>query len=266
MAACANLLSLTLVNIDLVPLEIFDHLHRLEKINITDVTFIDDPNVLAAQIFSSCRIKRMNLRGAWLRNRGTIYPFLRKRGFGAGHLESLSLDMNPGWEELPPTEFEAAKWLISSNLGSLKVLDVTISGNVPVDLPNDEPLFDLSKMPLLEELSLGGVACNSDFEDTGPIGLDWLARHLEAIPAGKRFKSVILRPTIIGADGVMDDCLDFEGLKYFDSLIVDKVLSSTDFFAIRFTVWNQCETKLAKKQMRKRLPRLRSLGLLYFED
>ncbi|KAF9566600.1 hypothetical protein CPC08DRAFT_703967 [Agrocybe pediades] len=267
MAKFANLLSLTLVNTYGAPLQIFNHLHRLETFNLKDVTFFDDPDVRAAQVFSSSRIKHMDLKGAWLRNMGTIYPFFRKRRFGAGHLESLSLDMNCGWEELPPAEFEAATWLISSNLGSLKVLDITISEHVPVILTNDEPVFDLSTMPLLEEWSLGGVVCNTDEDaDTGPIGLGWLARHLETIPAGKRYKSVILRPNIIGADGVMDDCLDFEGLKYFESLIMENFLPRTDFFAINFTVWNQDEAKVANKQMKKHLPTLQSLGLLHFED
>ncbi|KAF9566598.1 hypothetical protein CPC08DRAFT_758926 [Agrocybe pediades] len=268
MAKFENLVSLTLRCIIDVPLRIFNHLHRLEKFILDDVFFIDDPDVQAEQISSPCHIKHMKLTGAWLRHTGTIYPFLRKRRFGAGHLESLSLDMKRrAWEELSPTaNFEAAKWLIRSNSESLKVLDVTISGNVPVILINDEPIFDLSRIPLLEEWSLGGAVCNTDIEDTGPIGLDWLARHLETIPTGKRFKSVIFRPTILGADGVMDDLLDLNGLKYFEGLIVDKILSTTEFFAIRFKVWDKGNIKPAKEQMQKHLPTLQSLGLLHFEE
>ncbi|KAF9554127.1 hypothetical protein CPC08DRAFT_713146 [Agrocybe pediades] len=268
MSTCANLLSLTLVHIDKVPLQIFDHLVRLENFILNDVSFIDDPDVQAAQISSPCQIKLMKLTDAWLSKTVTIYPFLRKRQFGVGHLESLSLDISERrWEALSPTDFEAAKWLISSNLGSLKVLDVTISENVPVILPNDEPVFDLSEMPLLQEWSLGGVVCSDELDvDIGLIGLGWLARHLETIPVGKRYKSVTLRPTILGADGVMDDYLDVGGLKYLESLIVDKVLPATDFFSITFMIWDSYATRPAKEQMRKHLPTLESLGLLHFEE
>ncbi|KAF4616858.1 hypothetical protein D9613_008746 [Agrocybe pediades] len=264
---CASLLSLTLINIDGVPLRIFNHLHNLEEFIVDVVSFTDNHDDEAVRELSSCRIKHMKLADAWIGDM-SIYPFLVERRFCAANLESLILNMNRnGWVALSPTDFEAAKWLIRSNSASLKVLDVTISGNVPVILYNDEAIFDLFKMPLLEEWSLGGVVCNTETgRVTGPIGLGWLARHLETIPAGRRFKSVILRPAILGAACVMDNSLDFEGFKYLESLIVDKVLSTTDFFAIHFKVWDQYETKPAKEQMQKYLPTLHSLGLLHFEE
>ncbi|KAF9566593.1 hypothetical protein CPC08DRAFT_103133 [Agrocybe pediades] len=267
MAKCANLLSLTLQQLDDVPSRIFNHLHNLEKFIVDTVSFTENRDDQAERELSFCGIKHMKLGDAWIGDM-FIYSFLVERRFRAANLESLILNMNRnGWVALSPTNFEAAKWLIRSNSASLKVLDITISGNVPVILYNDEPLFDLSKMPLLEEWSLGGVVCNTETGgDTSPIGLGWLSRHLETIPAGRRFKSVILRPAILGAACVMDNSLDFEGFKYLESLIVDRVLSTTDFFAIHFKVWDQYETKPAKEQMQKYLPTLHSLGLLHFEE
>ncbi|KAF4616706.1 hypothetical protein D9613_008807 [Agrocybe pediades] len=111
-----------------------------------------------------------------------------------------------------------------STAESLRVLGVTSSTNVPVMIPNDEPVFDLSKMPLLEEWALGGVVCKMGIE-TGPIGLGWLSRHLETISAGQKFKYIKLCPVIVGAKLVTDDKLDSEGFEpYFENLVVDVVL------------------------------------------
>ncbi|KAF9562941.1 hypothetical protein CPC08DRAFT_816814 [Agrocybe pediades] len=268
---CDRLRSLTLRHVDDIPVGIFSHLQRLETFNVDGVIFVlngPEEQVLGQGLYSyPSRIKHMKLADSWIKI-GTIYQFFRKERFGVGCVESLSIDMNPhGWQALPPTDFEAVRWLIRNNAGSLRVLDVSISGNVPVILPDDEPVFDASKMPLLEEFTLGGVVCSSEAGiRTGPIGLGWLSRHLETISAGQKLKRVTLRLAILGAGNVADNELDFEGLKYFEELVVDKVLSRTASFSITFKIWDQQDTKPAREQMQKRLPTLQALGLLHFEE
>ncbi|KAF9554133.1 hypothetical protein CPC08DRAFT_197682 [Agrocybe pediades] len=124
--------SLTLRHIDDVPLRIFRHLQRVETFNINNVSFVSDGHdeQVAEQRLYAGRIKRMKLGDATMDKSGTIYQFFKKEGFGVGYLESLSMDMNQrGLQALPATDFEAARWLIRGNAASLRVLDVSISGN-----------------------------------------------------------------------------------------------------------------------------------------
>ncbi|KAF9559414.1 hypothetical protein CPC08DRAFT_763291 [Agrocybe pediades] len=146
---------------------------------------------------------------------------------------------------------------------SLRVLDVALSTNGPAMLPNDEPVFDLSKMPLLEEWALGGVVCKMGIE-TGPIGLEWLSRHLETISAGQKFKYITLCPVIVGAKLVTDDKLDSEGFEYFENLVVDVVLPRTESFSIQFMISDEEDESPIQEQMQKHLPTLYALNILYF--
>ncbi|KAF9566592.1 hypothetical protein CPC08DRAFT_758920 [Agrocybe pediades] len=271
MAKCGSLRSLTLLQISDVPTRIFNHLQRLQTLNLDDVAFVIDPDEQATQS-KPCRIKHMKLADLYLNNIifTSIYPSFMARRFGVGSLESLSIDMNPRrWAAFPRADSEAVKWLIRGNAESLKVLDVRISGYVPVILDNDEPMFDVSKMPLLEEFALGGVVCNCETDQnwTPTIDMGWLARHLETIPTGKRLKRITLHPAILGAYLITEDSLDFERLKYFENLIVEKVLSQTESFSIDFWIWEQSgETEPAEELLQKCFPTLQALGLLHLNS
>ncbi|KAF4616904.1 hypothetical protein D9613_008745 [Agrocybe pediades] len=261
MAKCDSLRSLTLLQINDVPMRILNHLQGLETLNLDEATQL-----------KPCHIKHMKLADRYLKNIifTSVYPSFMARRFGAGSLESLSIDMNRrGRTALPLADSEAVKWLIRGNAESLKVLDVRISGNVPVTLDNDEPMFDVSKMPLLEEFALGGVVCNCETDQnwTPTIDMGWLARHLETIPTGKRLKRITLRPAILGAYLITEDSLDFERLKYFENLIVEKLLSQTESFSIDFWIWEQIgETEPAKELLQKCLPTVQALGVLHLNS
>ncbi|KAF4616623.1 hypothetical protein D9613_008798 [Agrocybe pediades] len=220
-----------------------------------------------------CQLKHMELEDVYIQTYfGTderhIYPFFVERTFGLGGLESFRIIIMEGLitESLP--DFEAAKSLIRSNSASLKVLDVMITSSEPVILPNDEPVFDVSKMPLLEEWTLGGVfyiGGGGGGAEAVLISLSWLSRHLETIPAGKRFKSITIRPRMYQVYNVMDLVWDVESLKYFENLIVEKALPSTKSLSVDFIIVAPFDYEEPVKQLlRKLLPTLYELNLLKF--
>ncbi|KAF4616684.1 hypothetical protein D9613_008811 [Agrocybe pediades] len=285
-----NLRSLTLHNMWPVHWDLFDHLRRLEMLDMMDVFFYYcNPKAQVAQP-APYRIKHMNLERVRVFVE-TIFPSFVSRGIGIGGLESLSIDMSPiTWQALPLPHFHAAKSLIRSSAGSLKSLKVSgslcgmYSVNVHlvpqsrkltcksgfivslVHLPNAGPLFDVSEMPLLQEWFLS----EKDHENglsklaRNPFSLDWISRHLETIPAGRKLKKITLHLAIHGAL-VTDDRLDIESFKYFEKLVVDAVLCRTEFFSIKFLPY-LLEESLIQEQMRKHLPTLHALNLLHFYD
>ncbi|KAF9545292.1 hypothetical protein CPC08DRAFT_716230 [Agrocybe pediades] len=268
MAKCESLLSLTLFNVRDVPLEIFNHLQRLEKLKLEVVYFLSDSADKHVMKINPCQLKHMELFDVHIQ-RDSIYPFFMARKFGFGGLESFTICIirfGSIAKSLPV--FEAAKLLIRSNSASLKVLDVMITGNEPVILPNDQPVFDVSKMPLLEEWTLGGVfRLGGGTVEAVLVSLGWLSRHLETIPAGKRFKSITLRPEMCGVSKLMDIEWDVESLKYFENLIVEKVLPSTESFSINFHILAYIGyQEPAKQLLRKLLPTLYELNLMKFID
>ncbi|KAF4616705.1 hypothetical protein D9613_008806 [Agrocybe pediades] len=282
MDKCEHLLNLTVRNMYAVPLKIFDHLHRLEKLTLDGVHFSDNPDAAQVAQATPCRIKHMNLGAAGV-HKGTVtlFPFFVSKGIGMGTLETLTIDITQGDRSgaFPITDFQAAKSLIRSSAGSLKVLKVIISTSMPLTLPDAEPLFDLSEMPLLEEWSLEGKVCYNNGPGTGrAVGLGWLSRHLETIPSGRKFKSITLRPNII----IEDDKVDFESLKYFESLAVEKVSSHTESFLIHFPTYEDVDesddewgevsedesdgNSIIQEQIQKYLPILHGLNVLQFRQ
>ncbi|KAF9552361.1 hypothetical protein CPC08DRAFT_293421 [Agrocybe pediades] len=101
-------------------------------------------------------------------SRTALHHFLLDRRFGVGSLEILSIVMNTlsAWETSPLIKlYEATTSLIYGYAESLKVLDIAISSNVPLTLPFTGPIFDVSALPLLEELS---IECWITNERVGP--------------------------------------------------------------------------------------------------
>ncbi|KAF9553922.1 hypothetical protein CPC08DRAFT_713339 [Agrocybe pediades] len=142
MLKCESLVSLTLQSIKDVPLKVFDHLQRLEHLTLDDVHFVDDPP-----------IKEMKLGDTSIRHGGTVHSFLEDRGFGLGSLETLSIVMDShSYLPLLQPDYEEMMSLIESCAESLKVLDVTISTDVPVSLPddNEQRVFHVSTLPILK--------------------------------------------------------------------------------------------------------------------
>ncbi|KAF9554123.1 hypothetical protein CPC08DRAFT_821876 [Agrocybe pediades] len=275
-AKCESLLDLMLLRVKDVPLKIFDHLPRLEKIDIHCVAFANlrgsDPHYQV--VTPPCRIKDMRLADANIPRIGsrTVYPFFMEQKIAVGLLQSLSITMDRrSWEPFLPTDIEAVKGLIRNNAESLRFLEVIISEHARVVLANDEPMFDVSKMHALEEFALGGVLYNStreiDIPVTGSVDFGWLSRHLETIPSGRKLNSVVLRIAIFGKTIVTDDILNLEGLAYFENLIVDKVLPQTDSFSVKFKIWDRYgDIGPVEKQMQERLPTLQGLNVLHFEE
>ncbi|KAF4616632.1 hypothetical protein D9613_008797 [Agrocybe pediades] len=273
-AKCESLLGLMLVRVKDVPLKIFDHLPRLEKIDIHCVAFANrrgsDPHCRV--VTPPCRIKDMRLADANIPRMGsrTVYPFFMEQKIAVGLLQSLSITMDRrSWEPFLPTDIEAVKGLIRNNAESLRFLEVIISEHAHVVLANDEPMFHVSKMPALEEFAVGGVLCNSEIEipATGSIDFGWLSRHLETIPSGRKLNSVVLRIAIFWGTLVTDDILNLEGLAYFENLIVDKVLPQADSFYVKFKIWDRYgDIGPVAKQMQERLPTLQGLNVLHFEE
>ncbi|KAF9556626.1 hypothetical protein CPC08DRAFT_711123 [Agrocybe pediades] len=262
-----NLRSLTLHNMWPVHWDLFDHLRRLEITDMMDVFFYYcDPKVQVAQP-APYRIKHMNLERARAFI-GTIFPSFVSRGIGIGGLESLSIDMSPiTWQVLPLPHFHAAKSLIRSSAGSLKSLKVSGSLCVSlVHLPNAGPLFDVSEMPLLQEWFLSEKDHENGLSEMArnPFSLSWISRHLETIPAGRKLKKITLHLAIYGAL-LTDDRLDIESFKYFEKLVVDVVLSRTEFFSIEFFPYG-LEEGLIQEQMQMHLPALHALDLLHCYD
>ncbi|KAF9552360.1 hypothetical protein CPC08DRAFT_791306 [Agrocybe pediades] len=266
---CESLVSLTLHNIKGVPLSLFNHLQHLERLDIDNTIFLDDPVVRSVPTCHRSRIKKMKLANAALRSReDTIYPFLKDQRFGEDSLEMLSIVMVAHWAVyiMPPMDWaRPVESLIKSYAKSLKILEVTIPSNVPVDSLHDVQLvFDLSTMSLLEELS---VECWIGFHVVRAyptIGLRELSRHLETIPPDRKLKKIMLRLHIDRAVCVQDHFLNFEGLQYFENLIVDRLLSQTESLSIILEIEDPDFPHFAKEQMRKGLPRLRALNLLLF--
>ncbi|KAF9545294.1 hypothetical protein CPC08DRAFT_769898 [Agrocybe pediades] len=278
MAKCDSLRSLTLLRINDLPLKIFDHLQNLESINLVHVHFHDnDPAVRAAQASpaSPYRIKNMKLVDAYIKYGIPIHSFLVQRQFGVGHLETLTINMfttkTPG--RSAEEDCEHAKLLVRAHANTLKVLKFALSSKAPVRfLENSEPVFDVSTMPLLESLSLAGVVCNPEcYMESGSVGLRFLSSHLETFPtlAGRTFKSITLSAAIYDVGYVMDYHLDFEALKHFETLIVERILHQTESLCIEFMISELEEPDRRRggiKQLKRRLPTLHALNLLKFTD
>ncbi|KAF4616905.1 hypothetical protein D9613_008744 [Agrocybe pediades] len=264
MDKCQSLLSLTVRFMYGIPLKIFNHLQRLETLTLDNTTFADDPSVQIAQTPS--KIKHMTLDVVCTQSPETqsFFPFLVEQGIGMGNLESLTVDMtqrSAGSRPLfPPRDVQAIRNLIRSSAGSLKVLQVTTSWQAPVILPDNEPVFDLSELPLLEEWSLCGAAYNRD-----RVSLGWVSTHLQtAIPANRRYKRAELRLVIADHVKLVEgDQMDPEGFKYFEKVIVDKILPQTGSFSIDFLIWEDDQGPIPK-QIQKYLPTLHALHLLHF--
>ncbi|KAF9559417.1 hypothetical protein CPC08DRAFT_723868 [Agrocybe pediades] len=270
-----SLVRLTIRNINEVPLKVFDYLPRLEGLALSNTLFLDDPEVRLAQgPRHQPGIKQMKMGNAAISGVDTaIYQFFLDRGFGVDSLEMLSIFMNTqsAWGTLPLTKLHGATAsLIQGYAKSLKVLDISISSNVPLPLPFTEPIFDVSAMPLLEELSIG--CWISDGRDRimykSSIALRWLSRHLETIPHGRHFKSITIHLHIIGVYLVMDEYLDFEDFQYFEKLIVDVLLRRMESLSISilFDFEDRDYPHLGTEQMKKHLPRLQALNLLHFKE
>ncbi|KAF4616404.1 hypothetical protein D9613_008861 [Agrocybe pediades] len=267
MAKFESISSLTLHNVDLVPLEIFAVLHRLEKLELKEVHFCNSVGWIPQGPLPN-RIKHIQLADLYLDPPRSIYDFFMEHKFAEGLLETLSIQVNLDSWRLEPSEkdFQPTRWFIKHSAQTLKVLDVSISeGVVPLTLLHAEPAFDVSEMPLLEHLSLGGI-------DTSPeIGLGWMPSHLETIPAGRKLKSITLHPMVIDVEevGLAEGVLDLGLLEYFEKLITDVVLSQTESFSIVFTLIRpkrKEDTQSVKELIRKHLPTLDALNLLTFED
>ncbi|KAF9559413.1 hypothetical protein CPC08DRAFT_763290 [Agrocybe pediades] len=283
MDKCKSVLSLTVHRMSTIPMEIFDHMHQLERLILDRVFFTDKPDALrdvhgpqVARQTTPYRIKHMHLRAYGIQVVGTLFPFLVERGIGMGTLETLKININQRSRRiaLPSADFQAAKTLVRSSARSLKVLEVTISTTAPLILPDAEPLFDLSKMPQLEEWSLDGKLWNSEMRfnrgTTTPVDLSWLSKHLETIPSGRKFKRITLRPAISKAGKVVhDNLLDFESFLHFETLAVDKGLLHTESFSVHFSIFERENDDLGvgnviQEQIQTNLPFLHALNLLHF--
>ncbi|KAF4616317.1 hypothetical protein D9613_008808 [Agrocybe pediades] len=144
MEKCKSVLSLTVHRMSRIPMEIFDHIHQLERLILDRVFFTDKPDALrdvhgpqVARLTTPYRIKHMHLRAYGIQIVGTLFPFLVERGIGMGTLETLKININQRSRRiaLPSADFQAAKTLIGSSARSLKVLEVTISTTANLILP-----------------------------------------------------------------------------------------------------------------------------------
>ncbi|KAF9545293.1 hypothetical protein CPC08DRAFT_755724 [Agrocybe pediades] len=265
MDKCQILLSLTLRSISDVPLKIFDHLQRVETLTLKNTTFTNDPGMQTLQTAPS-RIKHMTLVEVTIQDVASPFPFLVKHKIGMGELESLTIDIT-GPESLSqvllsPTDLVAVRCLIRGSAEYLKVLRVKASWYAPVILPDNEPVFDLSELPLLEELSLYGAAYNRN-----RVSLGWISTHLQTIPANpRRFKCVTLYLSITDhVNFVAGDQMDPEGFKYFEKVIVDKILPHTESFSVDFSIWDgEDDESPIPEQIQKYLPTLHVLHLVHF--
>ncbi|KAF4616343.1 hypothetical protein D9613_008827 [Agrocybe pediades] len=95
MSTCENLRSLTLAFTEDAPLAIFDHMQRIETLELQDVRFPKDREVLDAKSWTvPYRIKELTLQYVHIEGARMIYPFLKKRRFSKGLLETLSIGLN----------------------------------------------------------------------------------------------------------------------------------------------------------------------------
>ncbi|KAF4616405.1 hypothetical protein D9613_008868 [Agrocybe pediades] len=264
MNKCQSILSLTARFLSDMPLKLFDHLQRLETLTLEKVTFTDDPGMQILQNPPS-QIKHMTLGAVMIEDVGTIFPFLVKQEIGMGKLESLTIDLAQSLRMLSPPDIVAVKSFIRGSAKSLKVLRITASWYVPAILGDDEPLFEVSEMLLLEELSLSGVAYCDSWVSWG-----WMSRLLETIPVNRRFKRITLLPNLANnLDLVTEDEEDDdpEGFKYLEKVIVDKVLPHTESFSIDFRIWEMVDDETetsTEEEIQKSLPILHALNLLHF--
>ena len=137
---------------------------------------------------------------------------------------------------------------------------------VPVLLPNDEPIFDISAMPSLEELSLTGALWNSETnENASLISLSWLSKHLETIPTSRKFKAIKLHSIITGSEFIPESEFDSQGLRYFEELILTKVVEQTSHLSIEFTIWG-FRNPFVRNILKARLPILWGRALIEFPD
>ncbi|KAF9556593.1 hypothetical protein CPC08DRAFT_711088 [Agrocybe pediades] len=180
-------------------------------------------------------------------------------------VENLDL-IDYGWVPAPPANSQAVNAIIRNSAKSLKTIDATLSTNLPVLLHNDEPVFNVSALPLLEEISLTGAILNSETdENISPINLHWLSKHLETIPtSGRKFNKVSLHSVIIGAHLVIEEEFDDKGLKYFEDLVLNVLLPQTISLSVKFSIWGPYHTQRAEILVRQHLPALEARNLLEF--
>ncbi|KAF9541902.1 hypothetical protein CPC08DRAFT_756116 [Agrocybe pediades] len=275
---CRSVLHLILQNLDDMPLTILAHSSSLESLDIDNVQFVHDlddqagPETIDSQT-SFPHLKLMRISNATMlrySRQQSIYPFLM-RSTTQGGLESLSVNMDESWDDLlvPAVDFQAVKEIIRNSATSLKAVDVIVPlAKMPILLDNDEPLFNVSEMPLLEELSLTGtIHCNESDEDRTHIDLHWLSRHLETFPNnGRKFNKISLHLIITNAFCLKEDQLDDEGLKYFEDLLLNVVSHQTLSLSVKFTIRGRIfDEHGAETLIRQHLHGLEAENLLEFD-
>ncbi|KAF4616362.1 hypothetical protein D9613_008843 [Agrocybe pediades] len=247
---CQSIPHLTLENMEELPLTILSGSSSVESLAVDQVRFIHDRNKqrglqsIAFNQISFLHLKRM-----------------------LGGIEALSVNMDNDWFPIPAADFQAVTGNIQNSTKSLKTLDITVSTNLPVLLHNDEAIFNVSTMPLLEEISLTGAIINSETEENNnPINLHWLFKHLETIPTGgRKFNKVSLHSIITGAPLVIEEKFDDEGLKYFEDLVLNVVLPQALSLSVKFTVHGLYGNQKAETLIKQHLPSLHAKNLLEFD-
>ncbi|KAF9556591.1 hypothetical protein CPC08DRAFT_711086 [Agrocybe pediades] len=264
-----------------MPLTILAHLSAVENINIDGVHFVHDPDNQAGPETVDLQktfphLKLMRISSATMKvaySEGSIYPFIMKSTTHGG-LESLTVSMDKTWQRVsdPAADFQAVKAIITNSATSLKALDVIISTDTTILLNNDEPLFNVSAIPLLEELSLTvTIRCNYEWdegdEDRTHIDLHWLSIHLETFPTnGRKFNKISLHLIITNTICLKEDQISSEGLKYFDDLLVNVVSHQTLSLSVKFTIRDRFyDDHDAETLIRQQLHGLEAENLLEFD-
>ncbi|KAF9540218.1 hypothetical protein CPC08DRAFT_756257 [Agrocybe pediades] len=249
---CQSVLHLAVEYISDVPWAILTNLNSVESLYLNNVHFL--PVVSGQPAFQSVDLQSFL--------QFLVQPTAR------GGLESLSFNISNDWLSPSRADFQAVKAIIRNSAKTLKIVDVTLSTKLPVFLRNDEPIFNVLTMPLLEEISLTAVILNCETDlNFSPINLRWLSRHLETIPTcGRKFNKVSLHSIIIGASpAVIAAKLDNEGLKYFENLVLNVLLPQTHSVAVKFTLWRLYDdSREAETLIRQHLPALEARNLLKF--
>ncbi|KAF4616363.1 hypothetical protein D9613_008844 [Agrocybe pediades] len=274
---CRSILHLTLQKLDNMPLTMLAHSSSLESLDIDNVELVDDlddqagPETIDSQTsFPHLKLMRISNATTLGYSQQSIYPFLM-RSTTQGGLESLSVNMDESWDDLlvPAVDFQAVKEIIRNSATSLKAVDVIVPlAKMPILLDNDEPLFNVSEMPLLEELSLTGtIHCNESDEDRTHIDLHWLSRHLETFPNdGRKFNKISLHLIITNAFCLKEDQLDDEGLKYFEDLLLNVVSHQRLSLSVKFTIRGRIfDEHGAETLIRQHLHGLEAENLLEFD-
>ncbi|KAF9539574.1 hypothetical protein CPC08DRAFT_824544 [Agrocybe pediades] len=269
---CQSVLHLTVEYIFDVPWTLLTNSNSLESLELHNVEF---PPVTSGQPefklqtidfhVSFPHLKKISCSILYIDGVESVWPFM-VQPTAHGGLESLYFNIDNAWLSPPPGDFQAVKAIIRNSAKSLKTVDVTLSMNVPVLLYNGEPMFNVSALPLLEEISLTGAILNSETDQNiSPINLRWLSQHLETIPtSGKKFNRISLHSIIIGAYLVIKEEFDDESLKYFEDLVLNVLLPQTISLSVKFTIWGPYHTQRAETLIRQHLPALEARNLLEF--